>query len=72
MAFEAPAQPLEPKALREVAQNLPVGSFCARGPLSLADVPHRRAALQAAFDRRRTELAQAVAARQTWMRGGRA
>lgn len=40
-------QPFALKALREVVLNLPVGIFRAKGLLYLADVPHRRAILQA-------------------------
>jgi G3E family GTPase len=41
------ALPFGLKALREVVLNLPVGIFRAKGLLYLADVPHRRAVLQA-------------------------
>ncbi len=40
-------QPFGLKALREVVLNLPVGIFRAKGLLYLAEVPHRRAILQA-------------------------
>lgn len=40
-------QPFGLKALREVVLNLPVAIFRAKGLLYLADVPHRRAILQA-------------------------
>lgn len=41
------AQPFAVKALREVVLNLPVAIFRAKGLLYLADVPYRRAILQA-------------------------
>lgn len=40
-------QPFGLKALREVVLNLPVAIFRAKGLIYLADVPHRRAILQA-------------------------
>jgi G3E family GTPase len=52
------AQPFALKALREVVLNLPVEIFRAKGLLYLADVPHRRAILQAVGPRVNVSLGE--------------